>query len=182
MIEVNPETCEPLRVEGVGGVRAFPLDTEELPRLSHEKEELKAFLLGQMGVAKKALEKDGRLRTNYYVFGRKGDLLVHEFAQHVRNRKEQMEVLERFARMQEADAVALIGDSYCGKKDGGGPLKDLPASERSEALVAFLRIRDGNRLWGCALRYEREGENIKWSPAVAGDVNVNDLGVIPCWY
>jgi len=181
-MEFNPETCELLRVGGLGGVRAFPLYTEGMPRVPHQKEELRAFLMGQMGSAKKGLEKDGRLRAKYYVFGRKRDLLVDGFAEQVRNREEEMSVLEAFAKMQEADAVAVIADSYVGKRDSMGPLKDLPPSERGEALVTFLRIRGGNQMWGCALHYERRGESIKWLQDATGEVNVNDIDMIPRWY
>jgi len=182
MVEINPETCELLRVGGVGGVRVFPIRAEGVPRVPHQKEELRAFLMGQMGLAKKGLEKDGRLRARYYVFGRERDLLVDGFAEHVRNREEEMAVLEAFAKMQEADAVAVIADSYVGRRDSRGPLKDLPPSERGEALVTFLRIQDGNQMWGCALHYERRGASIKWLQDVTGEVNVNDLDIIPCWY
>jgi hypothetical protein len=182
MVEINPETRELLRVGGVGGVRVSPIRTEVVPRVPRQKEELRAFLMRQMGSAKKGLEKDGGLRAKYYVFGRERDLLVHGFSEHVRNREEEMAVLEQFAKMQEADAVAVIADSYVGKRDSRGPLKDLPPSERGEALVTFLRTRDCNQMWGCALPYERRGGDINWLQEVTGEVNVNDMDMIPRWY
>jgi hypothetical protein len=67
-VEIDPETHEILSIEGVGGFRVLP--AEQLPNVSHEKEDLKAFLMGQTDLAKKVIEKDGCLRANYYVFGR----------------------------------------------------------------------------------------------------------------
>jgi len=66
-----------------------------------------------------------------------------------------------------------------------GNQKDHVGSRRrpgGEALVTFLRIRDANRMWGCALHYERRGESIKWLQEVAGELNVNDIEMIPRWY
>jgi hypothetical protein len=42
----------------------------------------------------------------------------------------------------------------------------VPAGEKWDALVRFLRIREGNRKWMCVLPYSKRGEKIAWGEAL----------------
>ena len=114
---------------------------------------------------------------SYYFFGKQGDFVFRPIS---RAPHEAQTVILATAQRFDADAVAVIADAYVGKKDSVGPLKDLPSSERDEALVTFMRMRDGNQIWVYELHYERQGKNIKWLEEVAHESG--ELRMIPTWY
>jgi hypothetical protein len=67
-----------------------------------------------------------------------------------------------------AEAVGVIFDD---------PVREV---EMRDALVAFWRIREGNRTCMCVLPYSRQGENIVWGEAE--ESTGGELSLLPPWF